>query len=422
MAGLVFDPKNFKKNKWNDPFSPYLKPVMEFARDTVKDAGISVAQIANEGANNGLLFTGGPFLKAFLGNDYLARYAGKLSPELGKTMTGEVTPMDVVNLASVLPIPVGAGAKAGLIGLKLAAKAQRGLGRSAFKLGASPSKHIYEPSIAARIAENTMHNPITANFLNNAPELALNSPALIDTWKSDLSTEEKVGLTAAILAGTSARGIKDLAKYKIGNRRARNSVEYGSALVRTEARGSSATSDIAMAMDTDMPVEALVAFTGGQSGYRTKWYATLYEHDPVFRSTVDDFNAGAIDIATAINRTRGVGLMPSNWRAWQRKKNTGSFVKNPLNPKTQKLDTLYDTITFNPRRGTVPWDTKEQGRAENLIKTGELRGVKGRGGARQQAYLDWYFNNVLRSNNPFVAQARRERLYGESGVSDRNVY
>lgn len=432
MAGIVTgfynDPNikrkvNIRPNNINDPLTD---PVAEFIGETLKDTAISTGQVLNEGFSNPLISPIG----SILGKDFLANQVSKINPEAGKSMRGEVTPTDIVNVASLIPIPVGGIARGGLMGLKLAAKGERLLGRGAFTLGETASKSRYKPSFSAKIAESTMRNPITANYLNNAPELALNAPALINTWKSDAPIEEKLGVTSLILAGTSAGGIAS--RIKLGKaRRAANkdtaNKNPASALIRAEAKADSSYSDITMAMDTGMPLEGIVALSASQPGYRTKYYASLYENDMGFRRLIDDFNAGKVSIDDAQKRaeqisarlgpSRGLGIKRRNWEYWANKKNTGSFVKDP---RYTKLDTLFNTLTGNPSGTTIPWDTKEIGRAKSLLET-ENSPIRGRPGSTKQKYIDWYFNNVLLSDNPWVLQSARERLYGASGVSDINI-
>lgn len=445
MAGLVaaflnpnVKPKYKIKKDYGDTFTP---AVASFVGNIIRDAAVSAGQVANEAANRGI---GGPAAipaRVLFGPDYLARLGGKVSPEIEESMKGEVTPMDVVNVASLIPIPVGAGAKAGLAGLKLGAKAQRTFGKGAFSLGERAGQSKYTPSFFARIAESAMRNPISANYINNAPELALNAPALVNTWKSDASTEEKAALTAAILAGTSASGIKDAFKLSRARKAATKDVQNfnpASPYVRAEQRGSSKTSDISMAMDTDMPLEAMVAFSGSQPGYRTRFYASMYENNNTFRKLVDDFNAGKLTVDEAFEAGKkltgelpsgmGLGIKKRNWEYWDKKKNTGSFVNDPTDPNTNKLDTLYETLSGKPSGDRIPWDTKEKNRALELVKTGRIDRSKivgknqaERDASLQQLYFDWYKKNVLKSNNPWVIQSARERLYGSSGISDTNI-
>ena len=89
--------------------------------DMLKDTAVSAGQIANESANRGIgMGPLGVVLPRLFGNDYLARGAGIFNKDIQQSMQGEVTPMDVANVASFAPIPAGAGARAGILGLKLA--------------------------------------------------------------------------------------------------------------------------------------------------------------------------------------------------------------------------------------------------------------------------------------------------------------
>ena len=453
MAGFAgfLNPKikKYKPSKMDLLAAAIMSTVANGAAGIVKDTAVSGGQILNESVNqNGAGL--GPFfqpaamlLKQYGGQDALAKLVGRVNSDAGRSMRGEVTPMDVVNVASVMPIPVGGAARLGLAGLKLGAKAERGLlGARAFELGPSAGRAIYHPSRSARIAEKLMRNPISANYLNNAPELALNAPAVVDTWKSDLSTDKKAALTAAIILGTSIGGIKDTAKLGLARRAARKdtqNIKPASRFVRTEQRGSSATSDITMAMDTNMPLEALVAFSGSQPGYRTKFYSALYDNNSEFKNIVDLFDSGKIsvdqahklstDLTKKLPAGSGIGLKRRNWEYWDKKKKTGSFVNNPSDPNTSKLNTLYDTLTGKPSATTIPWDTKEAARALALYRSGVLSNGRIKTGTKKEEidqlrkmYFDWYKKNVLLSDNPWVMQSARERLYGSSGVNDINIY
>lgn len=81
-----------------------FQKAVETGMDIAKDTGISAAQILNESANLG----GG---RAIFGKDYVARGAGKLfGQEAQNTVSGEVTPMDILNAANLVP---GAGTAVG---------------------------------------------------------------------------------------------------------------------------------------------------------------------------------------------------------------------------------------------------------------------------------------------------------------------
>jgi hypothetical protein len=72
----------------------------------VKDTAVSVGQVANETVNQKLKLA-----EPFVGTDIAARVVGKVSAGVGESMRGEVTPMDVINTASLVPLPAGVGAK-----------------------------------------------------------------------------------------------------------------------------------------------------------------------------------------------------------------------------------------------------------------------------------------------------------------------
>lgn len=82
----------------------------------VRDTAESVGQVSNEYVNQTPI---GMLAKPFLGTDILSKAVGSVNAGAGESMRGEVTPMDVINTVSLLPIPAGAGAKAAVIGAKV---------------------------------------------------------------------------------------------------------------------------------------------------------------------------------------------------------------------------------------------------------------------------------------------------------------
>ena len=122
-----------------------FQKAVEFGMDMAKDTGISVAQILNEGANQG----GG---RAIFGKDYLARGAGKLlGQEAQNTISGEVTPMDILNSANIVP---GIGGVAG--------KGASGVLKLAEYLVPKASK--FEPAMALASGGMTTRTPILGNI------------------------------------------------------------------------------------------------------------------------------------------------------------------------------------------------------------------------------------------------------------------
>lgn len=79
----------------------------------VRDTAESVGQVANETVNQKLKLA-----EPFVGTDIAARVVGKVNAGVGESMRGEVTPMDVINTAGLVPLPAGVGAKAVAIGAK----------------------------------------------------------------------------------------------------------------------------------------------------------------------------------------------------------------------------------------------------------------------------------------------------------------
>ena len=81
----------------------------------VRDTAESVGQVSNEYVNQTPI---GMLAKPFLGTDILSKAVGSVNADAGESMRGEVTPMDIINTASLVPLPAGLGAKAVAIGAK----------------------------------------------------------------------------------------------------------------------------------------------------------------------------------------------------------------------------------------------------------------------------------------------------------------
>jgi len=108
MAGLFtaflnpnVKPKYKIKKNYNDTITP---AVASLVGNIIRDTAVSAGQIVNESANQG----GGG---AIFGKDYLSKAFGAINEDAGRSMRGEVTPMDIANVASVIPNPAGAAVK-----------------------------------------------------------------------------------------------------------------------------------------------------------------------------------------------------------------------------------------------------------------------------------------------------------------------
>jgi hypothetical protein len=102
----------------------------------LKDTAESVGQVSNEYVNQTLV-------GSLLGQDFLSKQVDKINPDAGESMRGEVTPMDIVNVASLIPNPFG-----------IAARGAVGLGRVASKIPTPVFKPVFEP-IAAMVGGGT---------------------------------------------------------------------------------------------------------------------------------------------------------------------------------------------------------------------------------------------------------------------------
>jgi len=97
----------------------------------IRDTAESVGQVSNEYVNQTPI---GMLAKPFLGTDLLSRAVGSVNAGAGESMRGEVTPMDLVNVASLIPNPFG-----------IAARGAVGVGRIASKIPTPVFKPALEP-------------------------------------------------------------------------------------------------------------------------------------------------------------------------------------------------------------------------------------------------------------------------------------
>jgi hypothetical protein len=154
-----------------------FQKAVEVGMDMAKDTGISAAQILNEGANQG----GG---RAIFGKDYLARGAGKLfGQEAQNTISGEVTPMDILNAANIVPGIGGAAGKGASGALKLAEYLV-------------PKTSKFEPAMALASGGMTTRTPIMGNVkdvVNNYANAGRLFPSMLKMFdESNVSPEDRV--------------------------------------------------------------------------------------------------------------------------------------------------------------------------------------------------------------------------------------
>ena len=114
----------------------------------VRDTAESVGQVSNEYVNQTPI---GMLAKPFLGTDLLSRAVGSVNAGAGESMRGEVTPMDIINTASLVPLPAGVGAKVAAVGAKAIVPLAKQVGiplaegiKAAFRL----ENGLFEPAFA----------------------------------------------------------------------------------------------------------------------------------------------------------------------------------------------------------------------------------------------------------------------------------
>jgi len=123
MAGFYsafLDPNVKPKYKIKKDYGDTVTPAIAgFIGGMIRDTAVSSGQVVNEAFGNPYLSPVG----SLFGKDFLANQVGQVNKAAGESMKGEVTPMDIVNVASLIPNPAGLGIKAASGVGRIAAKA-----------------------------------------------------------------------------------------------------------------------------------------------------------------------------------------------------------------------------------------------------------------------------------------------------------
>lgn len=456
MAGSpllgLYNPNAKRKKNYGDTVTPLIASLIG---NTIKDTAVSSGQITNEMANRGVIpgIPAAAFSRRVGGQDWLANLVGRVNRNAGESMKGEVTPMDFVNVASVLPIPAGAGVRTGLTGLRLATK----FTPRALKGGQYSTKSI-QPSIMARVAERTMASPFTESI----GEGILAAPAVPQVWENEeLSTGAKIGITGGILGGilspSLASGLRKTIKTKSLVKQAKKNIDNKVAtkadyVIYNMSRVKASDSDLTLAMDTRMPEPAMAALTIGQSGDAFKTSVRLYETDSDFKSIIDDLSSGNITAKQATDRynswkakipkgSRPPFIPTHSFNAIYNYVNTGRLsskttgkvyrteqVRDPY-----KIDRLNESLQLNPIAGGVG-DTRDLRLYDALVETGLIKGQtiggdyarKINAGPSRAAMrkVDEWIKETYGVTSPARMAAIREELYqaiGHSGIGLNKV-
>ncbi len=409
-----------------------------FIGSMLKDTAVSAGQVANEGLSNPYVSPVG----SLLGKDFLSEQVGRVNEGAGESMRGEVTPMDVANVASIIPIPIGGAIRGGLLGARAGVKflpsslkgikplnASTGITKQAAELRAGPIASVIERGIGSAFVEAT-------------PDAILSSPAVIDITKSDLPIEQKLGLVTGIVAAVAAPGtaasVFQRSKLKVskGNLAAGKGNLTDEVRVAVDATPWSA-SDRALFSETSMPAPAIAAATqGAREGSGTKWDMSLYENDPDFKKIIDDAVSGKTNAQESqtnfVNwkkERQSEGLKNPNivrqtWEQLELNARTGSLSRggnsgpnaspNPPN----KAQRFRETLEGNA--DTVVFDSREKKLYDALVSRGEIipgaqktnaRGKVVRDFQLERKELNEWFKDTFNISDPQRLQAMRERMY-----------
>jgi len=409
-----------------------------FIGSMLKDTAESVGQVSNEYINQTPI---GMLAKPVLGTDLLSRAVGSVNAGAGESMRGEVTPMDLVNVASLLPIPVGgvvrggllagrAGAKflpSGLKGIKALDASTEGIKDRATAMSAGPIASVIERGIGSAFVEAT-------------PDAILSSPAVIDISKSDLPLEQKIALIGGIVGLVAAPGtaasVFERGKLKVSQ----GNIAKGQGTLTDEVRVATyntpySASDRALSSETSMPAVAIAGSTfGGRQAYQTKWDISLYETDPEFKRIYDDLLSGGKweDAQNAfkkwkIQRTQqgldNPNTVPQTFEELEKYVKTGTLSnsyrgsrKSPNLPnKPQRFsEALEGDATM------IVYDSREKKLYDMLVAKGELipggqttgaRGKIPRNTQLERKELNEWFIKTFGITDPQRLQAVRERMY-----------
>jgi hypothetical protein len=385
---LKYKIKNVKK----DTFTP---AVASLIGGILKDTAVSTGQVANELLSNP--FTGGAAAvatNALFGKDALSRLVGRVNEDAGESMRGEVTPMDVANVASIIPIPAGGIVRGGLLGLKAGTK----LLPRAVKGGkyAAETNIPLKPSLLARGVESLAYSPFTEGI----GEGIINSPGAVSIAGDDnLDLKTKIGLitgmTAATMLPGAYGGFKKSTAIKNAVSEAKKNIAGGKGtasdyVISNTSKVPSSESDITLAMDTDMPYPAIAAFTQGTAGKDLKHNIRLYENNSEVKSIVDDVSSGTITpdegakLLKAFNDSQQVGgkvLGPYTkiFKSIEKYNKTGSLASRGTNKiqslggirQPSKLDRFLGALNLNPVVGNVG-DTRDLRLWAALVSEGKI--------------------------------------------------
>lgn len=380
------------KKNYNDTLTP---AVAGFVGDIIKDTAVSTGQVANELLSNP--YTGGAAAiatNALFGKDALSRAVGKVNEDAGESMRGEVTPMDIANVASLIPIPAGAAVRGGLLGLKAGTKAlPKALKGAKFAPEYNVPIRAGKPS---RLVESLIQSPVVEGI----GEGFMNAPAAGSIITDDnMSNTQKAGTLAAMFGLTLLPGaVKGVKKgNRIANKldKAEERVNAGTgtgadyAMVNTKNAGG-AESDITLSMDTSLPEPVIAAFTINTNGAQLKNNIRLYESNSEFKKIIDDLWNGkstASETKTAItkfNKGKSTGNKMAGTHGQivdsiARYKNSGELTSSKTRvvptlgvEQPFKIDRMLASLKLDPVPGNVG-DTRDLQLWDALVKSGDIK-------------------------------------------------
>lgn len=408
----------------------------EFVRSNAESFG----QVSNEYLNQTPI---GMVAKPFFGTDVLANTVGQINSGFGESMRGEVTPMDIANVASFAPIPVGAAVRGGLLAARAGTKfLPTGLKGIKALDASAPNIMDRAGSMQAGPISSFIEKGIGSAFLEATPDAILSAPSVIDISKSDLPVEQKIALIAGVVGLAAAPGtaasIFERSKLKVSQ----GNIAKGQGTLTDKARVATyntpySASDRALFSETTMPAPAIAAATqGARAGAGTKWDMSLYENDLRYKRIIDNATSGktnaeesqkAFEIWKKKREQQGLknpNIVKQTWEQLELNSKTGSLsrsgnssAKDSPNPPN-KAQRFRETLEGNANM--VVYDSREKKLYDMLVARGELipgsqktnaRGEQIRNFQLERKELNEWFTKTFGISNPQRLQAMRERMY-----------
>jgi hypothetical protein len=357
-------------------------------------------------------------------------------------MRGKVTATDLVNVASLAPIPVGAAVRGGLLAARAGAKFLPSGLKGIKALDAStPGIMGRAGAMQAGPIASVIERGIGSAFIEATPDAILSSPAVIDISKSDLPLEKKIALIGGIVGLVAAPGtaasVFERGKLKVSQ----GNIAKGQGTLTDEVRVATyntpySASDRALSSETSMPAPAIAAATqGARAGASTKWDMSLYENDPEFKTIIDNATLGNTSAKESKNAFEAwkqkrkdngelnPNIVEQTWDQLELNAEAGTLSSNQVGPRTtpnlpNKAQRFRETLEGDATM--IVFDSREKKLYDMLVARGELIPGGQKTGARglvpkktqiERKELNEWFIKTFGITDPQRLQAMRERMY-----------